>query len=43
MRRAVTHNSAIAPMADKVIRVKSGKIESITINEHKQSVEGIEW
>ncbi|MFF2481354.1 ABC transporter ATP-binding protein [Paenibacillus sp. NPDC058071] len=39
----VTHNSAIAPMADKVIKVKSGRIESITINEHKQSVEGIEW
>lgn len=39
----VTHNSAIAPMADKIIRVKSGKIESVTVNEHKQSVEGIEW
>lgn len=39
----VTHNSAIAPMADKIIKVKSGKIESITINEQKQSVEGIEW
>ncbi|MFD2170503.1 ABC transporter ATP-binding protein [Tumebacillus lipolyticus] len=39
----VTHNSAIAPMADKVIKVKSGKIESITINADKQSVEGIEW
>lgn len=39
----VTHNSAIAPMADKVIKVKSGKIESITVNERKQSVEGIEW
>lgn len=39
----VTHNSAIAPMADKVIRVKSGKIESVTVNEEKQSVEGIEW
>lgn len=39
----VTHNSAIAPMADKIIRVKSGKIESVTINEQKQSVEGIEW
>ncbi|KOP64888.1 hypothetical protein AMS62_06230 [Bacillus sp. FJAT-18019] len=39
----VTHNSAIAPMADKVVRVKSGRIESITINDHKQSVEGIEW
>jgi len=39
----VTHNSAIAPMADKVIKVKSGKIESITVNDDKQSVEGIEW
>ncbi|MFD0589051.1 ABC transporter ATP-binding protein [Paenibacillus sp. GCM10027627] len=39
----VTHNSAIAPMADKIIKVKSGKIESVTINKHKQSVEGIEW
>lgn len=39
----VTHNSAIAPMADKVIKVKSGTIESVTINEHKQAVEGIEW
>ncbi|MEW9701831.1 ABC transporter ATP-binding protein [Paenibacillus sp. SI8] len=39
----VTHNSAIAPMADKIIKVKSGMIESVTINEEKQSVEGIEW
>ncbi|USB33531.1 ABC transporter ATP-binding protein [Paenibacillus sp. YPG26] len=39
----VTHNSAIAPMADKIIRVKSGRIESVTINKAAQSVEGIEW
>lgn len=39
----VTHNSAIAPMADKIIKVKSGVIESVTINQHKQNVEGIEW
>ncbi|WP_242277264.1 ABC transporter ATP-binding protein [Bacillus cereus group sp. BfR-BA-01446] len=39
----VTHNSAIAPMADKVIKVKSGMIESVTINTEKQSIEGIEW
>jgi len=39
----VTHNSAIAPMADKIIKVKSGRIESITLNHEKQSVEGIEW
>jgi putative ABC transport system ATP-binding protein len=39
----VTHNSAITPMADKVIKVKSGRIESVTVNVSKQSVEGIEW
>lgn len=39
----VTHNSAIAPIADKVIRVKSGLIESVTVNASKQSVEEIEW
>ncbi len=39
----VTHNTAIAPMADKVIRVKSGLIESVTVNASKQSVEEIEW
>ncbi|MFD7522136.1 ABC transporter ATP-binding protein [Paenibacillus chitinolyticus] len=39
----VTHNSAIAPMADKIIKVKSGKIESVTLNKEKQNVEGIEW
>ncbi|PWW08724.1 putative ABC transport system ATP-binding protein [Paenibacillus cellulosilyticus] len=39
----VTHNSAIAPIADKVIKVKSGTIESITVNAVKQSIEEIEW
>jgi putative ABC transport system ATP-binding protein len=39
----VTHNTAIAPMADKVIKVKSGLIESVTVNARKQSVEEIEW
>ncbi|WP_232699149.1 ABC transporter ATP-binding protein [Brevibacillus daliensis] len=39
----VTHNSAIAPMADKIIKVKSGRIESVTMNHNKQSVERIEW
>jgi len=39
----VTHNSAIAEMADKIIKVKSGKIESITINENRQRAERIEW
>ena len=39
----ITHNLAIAPMADRVIEIKSGKIDSITINEEPQSVETIEW
>lgn len=39
----ITHNSAIAPMADKVIKVKSGIIERITINKEKKSVEEIDW
>ena len=32
----ITHNLAICPMGDRVIRVKSGKIESDVINEHPQ-------
>lgn len=39
----ITHNSLIAPMADKVIRVKSGEIESVTLNEKKVSVKELEW
>jgi putative ABC transport system ATP-binding protein len=39
----ITHNLAIAPMADRVIEVKSGKIASIKMNEHPQPVETIEW
>lgn len=39
----ITHNSLIAPMADKVIRVKSGKVSDIVINEVKTPVEEIEW
>lgn len=39
----ITHNAAIAAMADKVIRVKSGEVESIEINKHPQPPEGIEW
>ncbi|OJU17713.1 MAG: macrolide ABC transporter ATP-binding protein [Clostridiales bacterium 43-6] len=39
----ITHNSLISPIADKVIRVKSGQIESITVNTQKAEVEGLEW
>ena len=39
----ITHNSAIAPMADKVIKFKNGKVEDIIINESPMKVEDIEW
>lgn len=39
----ITHNSAIAPMADKIIKFRSGKAEKITNNENPVSIEEIEW
>ena len=39
----ITHNSAIAPMADKVIKFKSGKVEEIKINKKPVDIERIEW
>ncbi len=39
----ITHNSLIAPMADKIIHVKNGTIESVDINENKMDVQEIEW
>lgn len=39
----ITHNSAIAPMADKVIRFKNGTAQNIEINENPIPVENIEW
>lgn len=39
----ITHNSAIAPMADRVIRIKSGKVSEIIENKNPVSVETIEW
>lgn len=39
----ITHNLALCPMGDKVIHVKSGKIESIEVNEHPQDIDSIEW
>ena len=39
----ITHNQAIAPMADRIIRVKNGTVSSVEINEQKVPVEEIEW
>ncbi|MBP3457987.1 MAG: ABC transporter ATP-binding protein [Lachnospiraceae bacterium] len=39
----ITHNSALAPMADKVIRFKSGRVTDITVNSQPTPIEEIEW
>lgn len=39
----VTHNAALAPMADKVIHFKNGTAESVEINANPLPVEQIEW
>ena len=39
----ITHNSALTPMADRVIRIKNGKVSSMAQNEHPTPVEEIEW
>lgn len=39
----VTHNSAIADMADKVIKFKSGMVEEIYVNKNPRPIESIEW
>lgn len=39
----ITHNSAITPMADRVIKMKNGKVGSMNLNERPVPVETIEW
>lgn len=39
----ITHNSAIAPMADRVIHIKNGKVSKMGLNKHPVPVETIEW
>ncbi|WP_207696340.1 ABC transporter ATP-binding protein [Enterococcus sp. DIV0212c] len=39
----ITHNSAIAPMADRVIRINDAKVRSETINDEPKPVAEIEW
>ena len=39
----VTHNSALADMGHKVIRVRSGRVDSITLNETPKNIEDIEY
>ena len=39
----VTHNSLFADIADTVIRVKNGKIESVTANENPKTIDEVKW
>ena len=39
----VTHNSLIAEIADRVIRIKNGKVESNEINEEPKNIEEVKW
>lgn len=39
----ITHNSALAPMADRLIKIKNGKVSSMKVNENPISIEEIEW
>ena len=39
----ITHNSALTEMADRVVKVKSGTVSSVRINEHAKPIEEIEW
>jgi putative ABC transport system ATP-binding protein len=39
----ITHNAALAPMADRIITVKSGRVVKNEVNENPVSVEEIDW
>ena len=39
----ITHNQAITPMADRVIKIKNSKVSRVTLNENPVSVDTIEW
>ena len=39
----ITHNQAIAPMADRLIHIKNGQVSQMETNEHPVSIDEIEW
>ena len=39
----ITHNTAITPMADRVIRIKNGQVSDMNLNPQPTPVEQIEW
>ncbi len=39
----ITHNTALTPMADRVIHIKNGRVAAMERNDHPTPVEAIEW
>ena len=39
----ITHNQALAPMADRLIHIKNGQVARIESNENPTSIDEIEW
>lgn len=39
----ITHNQALAPMADRLIHIKNGRVSDMQLNENPMSVDEIEW
>ncbi len=39
----ITHNAQIAPLAQRLIRMRNGRIESVETNDHPAAVEDISW
>ncbi|GAA0364514.1 hypothetical protein GCM10008932_16030 [Alkalibacterium iburiense] len=39
----ITHNRAIAPMANRVIDINNAKVRDVMINENPETVKNIEW
>lgn len=39
----ITHNEAIAPMADRIIKFRNGRVEDVSINNNPISIKNIEW